>query len=44
VQVWRRRRKNRGFIESVDHFDSELRETALELQAEATVTSPAEAD
>ena len=29
VQAWRRRRKNRGFIESVDEFDAELRETAL---------------
>jgi membrane protein DedA with SNARE-associated domain len=44
VQVWRRRRKNRGFIESVDEFDVELQETALELQAEATVTSPPEPD
>jgi len=44
VQVWRRRRKNRSFIESVDEFDAELRESALELQAEATVTSPREPD
>lgn len=44
AQVWRRRRKNRGFIESVDDFDTELQEAAFELEAEATVTSPPDAD
>jgi len=44
VQVWRRQRKNRGFIESVDEFDAELRDSAFELQSEATITSPPEPD
>ena len=43
--LWRMWRKNRRFpLESVDEFDAELRESALELQAEATVTSPPEPD
>jgi membrane protein DedA with SNARE-associated domain len=43
--MWRTWRKHRRLpLESVDQFDAELRETALELQAEATVTSPPEAD
>ena len=43
--LWRMWRKNRRFpLESVDEFDAELRESTLELQAEATVTSPPEAD
>jgi membrane protein DedA with SNARE-associated domain len=43
--LWRMWRKNRRFpLESVDEFDAELRETALELQSEATVTSPPEPD
>jgi membrane protein DedA with SNARE-associated domain len=44
VQVWMRRRKRRGFIETVDEFDAELQETALELQSEATITGPPQAD
>ena len=43
--LWRMWRKNRRFpLESVDEFDAELRESVLELQAEATVTSPPEPD
>ena len=41
----RRFHKGRGLpIEGVDEFEAELEETALELQAEATVTSPREPD
>jgi membrane protein DedA with SNARE-associated domain len=43
--MWRAWRRNRRFpIESVDQVDAELQETALELEAEATVTSPREPD
>jgi membrane protein DedA with SNARE-associated domain len=43
VQLWYRRRKNRRIVETVDEFDTELRDIETELAAEATVTSPPEA-